>query len=132
MFVSLWVGVFDENDGTLRFVDGGHGHWFVKRHGQSAEEAETPNGLLVGIDPDFPYEPGELTLNEHDRIIIYSDGVIEQVNPAGDAFEKERVVEVLGGTASAAEDVASLFAAVQEFAGNALDDDTTVASIELK
>ncbi len=132
MFVSLWVGVFDERDGTLRFVDGGHGHWFIKRRDQPPIEADTPNGLLVGIDPDFPYEPGELTLGEHDRIIIYSDGVIEQSNPTGEAFEKERVVEVLGSTTSAVEDVASLFSAVQEFAGSALDDDTTVASIELK
>ena len=38
----------------------------------------------------------------------------------------------LAEATSAAEDVASLFSAVQEFAGGALDDDTTVASIELK
>ena len=78
--------------------------------------------------------PGDSSrrLGDHDRIIIYSDGVIEQSNPTGEPFEKKRVVEVLKGTASAAQDVASLFSAVQEFAGGALDDDTTVASIELK
>jgi serine phosphatase RsbU (regulator of sigma subunit) len=131
MFVSLWVGVFDVADGILRYVDAGHGHWIIKRSGQAPVEAGRPGGLLVGIEPSYAYEPVELSLGERDRIIIYSDGIIEQTNARGEAFEKSRVLEVLRGTGSAAEDVSSLFDAVQEFAASHLDDDTTVASIEL-
>jgi serine phosphatase RsbU (regulator of sigma subunit) len=131
MFVSLWVGVLDGANGLLKFVDAGHGHWMTK-HGQEAPvEADRPGGLLVGIDPEYPYEPRALPLRPRDRIIIYSDGIIEQTNPGGEAFEKRRVLEVLAQTGSAVEDVSALFEAVQEFAEHHLDDDTTVASLEL-
>ena len=67
-----------------------------------------------------------------ERIILYSDGVIEQVDPSGEAFEFNRAQEVLAGTKSAKDDVKALFDKLEEFAGKAiLDDDTTVASIEI-
>ncbi|MHC4101473.1 MAG: PP2C family protein-serine/threonine phosphatase, partial [Planctomycetota bacterium] len=131
MFVSLWVGVFDSAKSILSYVDAGHGHWFIKRRREAPVEAVKPGGLLVGIDPEYPYEPVAMTLRPHDRIIIYSDGIIEQTNPSGEAFEKRRALEVVRRTGSAAEDVSALFDAVQEFAAFNLDDDTTVASIEL-
>jgi sigma-B regulation protein RsbU (phosphoserine phosphatase) len=132
MFVSLWVGVFDSAKSILSYVDAGHGHWFTKHGADAPVEAEKPGGLLVGIDPDYPYEALSTTLRPRDRLIIYSDGIIEQTNPAGEAFEKSRAFEVLQHTGSAAEDVSALFDAVQEFAAFNLDDDTTVASIEVK
>ncbi|MHC4828053.1 MAG: SpoIIE family protein phosphatase, partial [Planctomycetota bacterium] len=87
MFVSLWVGVFDSAKSILSYVDAGHGHWFIKRRREAPVEAVKPGGLLVGIDPEYPYEPVAMTLRPHDRIIIYSDGIIEQTNPSGEAFE---------------------------------------------
>ncbi len=51
---------------------------------------------------------------------------------SSEAFEKDRVQEVLATTHSAKEDVTALFQRIEEFAGKAmLDDDTTVASIEI-
>jgi serine phosphatase RsbU (regulator of sigma subunit) len=132
MFVSLWVGVFDSAKSILSYVDAGHGHWFTKHGSDTPVEAEKPGGLLVGIDPEYPYEPLAMTLRPRDRLIIYSDGIIEQTDPGGEAFEKSRALEVLQHTGSAAEDVSALFDAVQEFAAFNLDDDTTVASIELE
>ena len=88
-------------------------------------------GLLVGIEGEYPYEPIELALGTRDRIVLYSDGIIEQVSPNGKAFENARALEVLQTTGSVAEDVASIFKALKEFAVSALDDDTTVASIEV-
>jgi len=132
MFVSLWVGVFDSAKSILSYVDAGHGHWFTKHGSDAPVVAEKPGGLLVGIDPEYPYEPKAMTLRPRDRLIIYSDGIIEQTNPGGEAFDKSRALEVLQHSNSAAEDVSALFAAVQEFAAFNLDDDTTVASIEVE
>ena len=132
MFVSLWVAVYDEADRSLCYVDGGHGHWYITYRDKGPVHAGKPGGLLVGIDPEYAYESATLDLGDVDRIILYSDGLIEQVDPGGEPFEKERVREVLATTASAKEDVAALFQRLEEFAGKTvLDDDVTVASIEI-
>ncbi len=131
MFASLWVGVYTAGEG-LSYVDGGHGHWFIARRGQAPETPDRPGDLLVGIDPTYRYTAHALPLAPGDRVILYSDGVIEQANPDGQAFEKTRVRDVLCGTSSADEDVKALFDRIEEFAGKTLlDDDTTVASIEV-
>ncbi len=132
MFVSLWVGVYDHADRTLQYVDGGHGHWFIIYRDKGPVHAGKPGGLLVGIDPEYAYETATLDLTDVDRIILYSDGVIEQVDPSGEPFEYERVQQILAGTRNAKEDVTALFEKLEEFAGKTLlDDDTTVASIEI-
>ena len=132
MFVSLWVGVYDHTDRSLRYVDGGHGHWFISYRDKGPVRADRPGGLLVGIEPDYAYESATLDLAGVDRIVLYSDGVIEQVDPSGQAFGYDRVRQVLAGTKSAKQDVTALFQQLEEFAGkNLLDDDTTVASIEI-
>ncbi|MCH8164504.1 MAG: SpoIIE family protein phosphatase [Planctomycetes bacterium] len=132
MFVTLWVGVFNGATGVLQYVDAGHGYWFVKRSGGTPESAPKPNGLLVGIDSDYLYEAREVTLGGGDRIVIYSDGLVEQTNSQGEQFGKQRAIDLLDRSQSVADDVSSLFAAVKKYAGTILDDDTTVASIERK
>ncbi len=133
MFVSLWVGVYDHADRSLRYVDGGHGHWFITYRDKGPVHAGKPGGLLVGIDADYAYESATLDLAGVDRIILYSDGVIEQVDPSGVAFGHDRVKEILAGTTSAKDDVTALFKELEAFAGKKLlDDDTTVASIEIE
>ena len=133
MFVSLWVGVFDEADRSLRYVDAGHGHWFITYRGKGPVHADRPGGLLVGIDMDYAYDSATLDLGDVDRIVLYSDGVIEQVDQEGEPFEIDRVREVLATTASPKQDVEVLFEKLTEFAGKSLlDDDTTVASIDLR
>ena len=132
LFASLWVGIFDEAQSTMSYVDAGHGHWFIKPGGQAPVPPGRPTGLLVGIDPEYSYVGETLSLAPHDRIVLYSDGVIEQTSPGGEEFGHERVREVLAAAGSAEEDVSSLFEALERFAGHpTLDDDTTVASIEL-
>jgi serine phosphatase RsbU (regulator of sigma subunit) len=131
VFVSLWVGVYDLEDGTLRYVDAGHGHWLVKRRGEQAAPAGRPGGLIVGVDAEHRYGALTLRLEPGDRVILYSDGVSERASPGGELFGTERVIAALEGSASPQEDVARLFAAGQEFAGGAaIADDTTAASVE--
>ncbi|MHC4415831.1 MAG: SpoIIE family protein phosphatase [Planctomycetota bacterium] len=132
MFVSLWVGVFDEARGALHYVDAGHGHWMLKRNQHAPLPAGRPDGLLVGIEPDYRYTQTTLSLQRGDRIVLYSDGVLEQTSPRGEEFGYDRAYEVLAKAGSSAEDVSFLFDALREFAATpSLADDTTVASIEV-
>jgi sigma-B regulation protein RsbU (phosphoserine phosphatase) len=53
------------------------------------------NGLLFGVLPDNTYPVCEAKLNPGDRLLLYTDGVVEPENAAGESFgdhELERVV----------------------------------------
>jgi sigma-B regulation protein RsbU (phosphoserine phosphatase) len=131
MFASLWLGVFDRRDRTLRYVDAGHGHWWLRRTDASGESPPAERWLLVGIDTDAHYCASEVELQPGDRIVLYSDGVIEPRNEAGDMFGAEGLIEALRESTSCEDDLARVLAALNAFTGGVpLTDDTTIASVE--
>jgi len=133
-FVSLWLGVF-ERGGTLRFVDAGHGYSLVRPAGEGtrARPCVSETGIPMGIDPDYVYSAEEQTLVPGDRVVLFTDGLIEQRGPAGEAFGAERLAGAVARSGSAPEDVTSLFGALVAFAGaRTLDDDATAASLEYR
>lgn len=130
-FVSLWVGVFDGAAGVVSYADAGHGHWLWKPAGERPRRVIGAGGLPVGIDPQCQYETVRHPLGPGDRLILFSDGAIEQDALSGGRFGLDRVIDVLGASRSVQQDVESLFEAVEAFAGSVnLADDTTVASME--
>ncbi|MCH8315736.1 MAG: SpoIIE family protein phosphatase [Planctomycetes bacterium] len=133
MFVSLWIGVFDDRDQVLHFVDAGHGHWIIKPHGEPPATAPRPQGILVGIDPDFRYVAQSLKLAPGDRFILYSDGVVEHRAPSGEDFGVDRLLSAIAESTTPSEDVSHALASLQEYLGNlVLADDTTLASMEVQ
>ncbi|MCH2149941.1 MAG: serine/threonine-protein phosphatase, partial [Phycisphaerales bacterium] len=131
-FISLWVGVFNPADGTAVYVDAGHGHWVhVKADGScfSPERADhQPVGIMGGTDfttSHLSYEPG-------DRVLVMTDGVVEQPGPDNEQYGIERVHELLGTLDNPADDVKCLVDSVLKYAESEdLADDTTVTSIGL-
>lgn len=129
-FISMWVGVFDRREGVLRYVDAGHGHWMHKPTDGPAVIVEHKGGLVVGIEGSFVYEAEDLVIKPGDRIVLFSDGVIEQQSPEGEFFGNDRLLDIINKSKDEVADVETALAAVKKFAGGAaLADDTTVASV---
>jgi len=129
MFATLWVGVYDEAEGLLSYVDAGHGHWLVCKPGDAPTCPRTMRGLMM---PGFAYTTAHLELKEDDRFVLYSDGIVEQPDARNDRFEIDRLIEVVAASGSIAADVAGVFSALQTFSGtDTFMDDTTLASIQV-
>lgn len=153
-FITLLLAVLDPLAATLRFVDAGHGHWLlispegsVTRYAardpsgrldpRGADHAlEAPGGLPLGVadarDPravhpvqTVPFPPGS-------RLVLYSDGLIEQTDPEGLPFGDARVARAVARPARPEDDVAAIARAVRLHAAtDSLGDDLTVASLQL-
>lgn len=134
-FISLWVGLFDRASGTVTYVDAGHGHWVVIPAEGEARKATPGGGIPAAIDPDVTYSARTMPFGEGDRLVVFSDGVIEQSGEgstrADNQFGMDNVMRVLGASESSESDAESVMRAVVAHAGgDALDDDTTVASVQ--
>jgi len=71
------------------------GHPPLLRWRQGTLESIESNGLLLGVLPDPSYPVRELTLDPGDRFLLYTDGVVEPENAAGDSFGDGALVQVL-------------------------------------
>ena len=118
--------------GRLTYVDAGHGYWLVRSVGEEPRSVEHEGGLLVGIDRDMVYTAEECPIARGDRVVLYSDGLVEQRSPDGEQLGQTRVREAMLSCKGSVEDVDCLLRTITEFAGReSFDDDTTIASVEV-
>ena len=133
-FVTMFYARFDQANKTLQYANGGHNPPLLLRSkiGQSVElEA---GGPIMGILKDAEFSNTVVALDPGDILTLFTDGVTEQENEAGDEFSVSRLEEVIRTKqrAPAAALVADITAAVSTFAGTKTQaDDLTVVIVKI-
>jgi hypothetical protein len=98
-FVTLFAGVWDADDGVLRWVNAGHLAPLLLRGDEVTElegEATFPLGVL---EPERTFAVNRIALRAGDRLLLHSDGIVERPMPDGSRFGTERLAERLRETA---------------------------------
>src|SRR6202453_1465293 len=128
-FVTMFYARFDQARKTLEYANGGHNPpLLIRTKTNEAMELEA-GGPILGILKDPQYLNTVVALNEGDILTLFTDGVTEQENEAGDEFSTGRLKEVVLSreTEPASALVASITEAVATFAGTKPQvDDLTV------
>lgn len=87
-YVALMLGVCDLATHSIYLVNGGHYPPAVHVHDGAAELIEQ-KGKPVGLFDEVDYETRKLTLEPGDRLVMFSDGVIDAMGE-GDLDSKEQ------------------------------------------
>jgi sigma-B regulation protein RsbU (phosphoserine phosphatase) len=87
-FITLFFCILDGDTGDLTFCNAGHNPPLIIRANGSYEVLQG-GGPVLGILPFIEYQEYHAQIDEGDALVIYSDGVTEANNPAGDEFEIE-------------------------------------------
>jgi phosphoserine phosphatase RsbU/P len=104
-------------DGTMEIANAGHLSPY-----RDGREMELPPGLPLGVIPGMTYEQIAFQLEQGQRIILLSDGVVEAQNDHGELFGFERTQQVSNESARYIAQTARRFGQ---------NDDITVISIYL-
>jgi len=132
MFATMFLAILDADGGRLRYCDGGHCTPYVLKADGAVAPLETTKSLPIGVFEDTEYADRELRLEPGDTLVLYTDGITEAENPAGDWFAADRLKLALAECAGRTpEAIASeLVARVQTFAaGKPQSDDIAVMAI---
>jgi len=133
-FVTMFYARFDQALKTLEYANGGHNPpLLIRTKTNEAVELEA-GGPILGILKDPQYSNTVVALNEGDILTLFTDGVTEQENEAGDEFSTGRLKEVVLSreTEPASALVASITEAVATFAGTKPQvDDLTVVVVKI-
>lgn len=104
-------------NGTVEVANAGHLSPY-----RDGREVELPPGLPLGVIPGMTYEQTTFQLEQGDRLIFLSDGVVEATNSQGELFGFERTQQVSNESARYIAQTAKRFGQ---------NDDITVISIYL-
>lgn len=104
-FMTLFCGVLEPESGRLRFVCAGHPFPLV-RHADGAIVELGAGSLPLGIRFELEFEAHEARIDPGDTLLLFTDGVVETLNPSGESFGFERLTAALapGGSSRAVHD----------------------------
>lgn len=93
-FITLFVGVYDPRDRIMRYVNAGHNFPILVR-ANGRDQMLDEGGLILGPFPDAQFIQGHVHLAPGDSLLLYTDGVSEAMNDAGDELGEELVRDVV-------------------------------------
>jgi sigma-B regulation protein RsbU (phosphoserine phosphatase) len=96
-FVTFFFGILDP-DGNCTYINAGHNPPFLLGRDGSMRELTT-GGMVLGLFAGEKYEAETIKLQPGDHLVLFTDGVIEALNTAGEEFGMERLTALLRANA---------------------------------
>ncbi len=134
MFVTMWIGMLNMDNGHLHFCNAGHNPPVIgggENHGDFLQmEANAP----IGLWPDLEYVGEEIDTIKNRPLFVYTDGLNEAEDPELQQFGDDRLLEILRNTHfdSAQQVVETLSARVaQHRRGAEANDDLTMLCLRV-
>lgn len=120
MMMTFFFGILDPVSRTIRFSSAGHLDPYVYRADSGAIEVLSSWGYPLGIQRRDGFREVVVSFQPGDRMILYSDGLIEALDDQGEPFGFDRFEHVIRDAASseAHEIRDALLRAVKKFTNN--------------
>ncbi|HSB62523.1 MAG TPA: PP2C family protein-serine/threonine phosphatase [Thermoanaerobaculia bacterium] len=135
MLMTFFFGVLDPETSTLRFASAGHLDPYVFRARERRLELLSAWGFPLGVRRREPFHESVVRFEPGDRLILYSDGLIEALNDDGEPFGFERFEGVILSRGERSADVlkVALLESVKSFTRNRPpEDDQTLVVVSFE
>ena len=94
MFLTLFLGVLDCENGELGYCNAGHNAPAIMVNGEWTQLDVVPN-LPLGIEPEFTFQEQQTHLQHGDILFLYTDGLTEAENKRHELYGEERMLQQL-------------------------------------
>ncbi|MFE2184139.1 PP2C family protein-serine/threonine phosphatase, partial [Streptomyces sp. NPDC059455] len=132
-FVTAQMMRLDITTGQLHWVNAGHPAPLLIRDHEVLQQLDSPTTLPVGFGGDEP-QLSEQTLQRGDRVLCFTDGLIEERAVGGEQFGEEQLIDCVSRVEHTEEGVRavvrSLSHALKQERGGITSDDATLFLIE--
>lgn len=126
-FISFFYCVLDAATRTLSYANAGHHPPMLVRADGAIERLDS-GGPVLGVFPAARYEQAQVVLGAGDRLVLFTDGIIEARSEADEEFGDERLLAA--AVAHHRQPAASLLRDVHDaavgFAAGQFQDDATL------
>jgi phosphoserine phosphatase RsbU/P len=121
MFVTAFVASLDLQSGELRCTNAGHNPPLLQRRSGALERCSSPHGPVLGVVEQAAYGESTDKLLPGETLLLFTDGIIDALDPAERYFTEARLREVFARVrpASARDLAEEIVAAVDAFTSGA-------------
>ena len=136
-YATLFLAIIDTAHESFEYINAGHNPPLLFRSSAGDSPSAEPidhSGLPLGMFPESVYEHWQLTFRQGDVLVLYTDGVTEAQNSAGEEFGEWRLREAVTSVLalSAAEIGSVVKQRLRDFVGqNPPFDDITLVVVKM-
>jgi serine phosphatase RsbU (regulator of sigma subunit) len=125
---TLFYAVYDSTDKVLTYTGSGHVCPLVIRAESEKAERLHSDGTLIGIEPVQRFSERSVQLHTDDLIALFTDGLTEHQNEAGQIFGEQRLLQLLQAHKAEAVEILmkTLLAELSRFTQRLRTDDLTI------
>lgn len=125
-FISFFYGVLDSN-GKLTYCNAGHNPPLLIPESGATVELDAA-GAVLGQFPCWRYQQSDLKMQSGDRLLVFTDGLVEACNRDQQAFGEEHLVRIVqeNGNAGASDLMALVMEGASRHCGGQFQDDASV------
>ena len=93
-FITFFIGHYNMTTRRLKYINAGHNHPILT-NGKKAEFLDK-GSIGLGMLEEIPFiEPDEITISPNSTLVLYTDGVVELQNKAGEYFQTDRLIKLI-------------------------------------
>ena len=100
LFITGFYARYVPTTRILRYANAGHNKPVLYRAADAAIELLDTEGIVLGVLPDIPFEEKQTTIAPGDVLVLYTDGITEGLNTAGEQFGEKRLYKFISEVAS--------------------------------
>jgi len=126
-YATLFYADYDDANHCLRYANCGHNPPLLLRANGDIERLGA-TATVLGLFTNWNCEVKKVSLGPGDLLVIYTDGVTEAPNQAGEEFGESRLLEIVRAhkKVEVKETLSAILAGVQQFSGVSQADDLTL------
>jgi len=130
MFVTCLYMVLEPATGHVVFANAGHNLPYVRTDDGVIEFRAT--GMPLGLLPGLTYEEKEAVIGPGDNVLLYSDGIIEAHDPAGDMYGFPRLHDDMASELAGTELLDELLERLHTFTGHGWEQEDDITMVALR
>ena len=132
--ITAFMAIIDIRNGKVIYSNAGHNSPLIGNPESGYEYLETEHDIFLGGFENNIYTRYETTIRPGDRILLYTDGITEAMNPDGELYGYERLRKFMNRSAGSTDEVLELLKKDVDLFHNGAErnDDETVLLFELK
>lgn len=134
-FVTVLYGILDLENNEFTYARAGHEPPLIVHADGLVERLPHSSGMAIGLWENITLDQRVIQLSQGDTLLLYTDGMTDCRNPAGESFGLERIKTLLGSyVKNNGQDICDqlLTALLKYQNGCKQDDDVTLVSIQIK
>ena len=128
IYLTGFFAIYSKKEKKLTYSNAGHNAPPIVKRSNKTEFLDITGLPISNILPDYEYKEAKVTLNSGDRLVLYTDGLVEFKNYENEEYGTHRIMESVEKKGNVIENI---MLGTSDFSWNTISDDIAILVLKI-